>query len=136
MKSAFSLIAIFLILTLCNSSCKKDKDKDTNKTVAQRIQGVWHLDKAIYNDHIDNVDYRDSTIGTASDVIDFRTDGKVYTYVQGEYDTSSYTIPSDKQITIDIQTFEIRALTDNSLTLYAKETDGQDYYEETDSFKR
>ena len=90
----------------------------------------------MYNDHYNNTDYRDTLFGTPSDIIDFRTDGKVYTNVFGQYDTSTYSVPSETQLIIDTTTFNIQTLTDNTLKLYSKETDRANYTEETENLIR
>ena len=137
MKFLFSFI-IVLTLTLTNTSCKKKDDNNSthNKTVAEKIQGIWHLNNVIYNDHVDNVDNRDTLTGASGDIVDFRTDGKVYSNVQGTRDTVSYSVTTDSQIIIDIYTFDIKILTDNAFTIYAKDAIGADYSEETDNFIR
>ncbi len=82
------------------------------------------------------MDNKDTTAGTAGDVLDFRTDGKVYTNVQGIKDTTTYSVPTDTQVIINGQAFDIKVLTNNQFTLYSKITSGVDYSEETDNLKR
>lgn len=139
MKTLFSHGIAFFICLLCSTSCKKNNDNandNSNKTVPEKIQGIWHLSNVIYNDHFNNTDNRDTIFGSFTDIIDFRTDGKVYAFVQGTRDTSTYTIPSDSQIIIENQSFEIKILTDKALSLYGKEVIGADYSEETENFTR
>ena len=133
MKSLLPLIAICAILTVFITSCSKDSN---NKPASERILGVWKLDKVIYHDYIGGVNTGDTTIGTPDDKIDFRSDGKVYTYTQGIYDTSAYSVASETKITIDSETFDIETLTDNALTLHDREDSGDDYSEERDYLVR
>ena len=74
----------------------------------------------------------------ASDIIDFRTDGKVYTNVQGQLDTTTYSLSGDTKIVIDGNlNYDITTLTANSFILHEKEIGtGTDFYEETLTLKK
>ncbi len=72
------------------------------------------------------------------DIIDFRTDGKVYTNIQGQPDTTNYSLSGDTKIVIDGNlNYEIKTLTSTSFVLHEKEVGtGTDFYEETLTLKK
>ena len=90
------------------------------------------------NDHFSGEDNITSITGTASDIIDFRTDGKVYTNIQCQADTTTYVIAGDSKITINgDQDYDITRLTSNSFILHEKvNASGTDFYEETLTLKK
>lgn len=105
-------------------------------TTAEKVQGTWQLQSDIYHEFVNGENNSDTTSGISS-TIEFRKDGKVYANIQGEKDTSAYSLSGDTQIIMDQdQTYEIKTLTSNSFILYSKETQGADYYEETISLKK
>ena len=67
--------------------------------------------------------------GQSTDYFDIRSDNKIYTSFNSESDTLNYTLQNDSTLLIKNLftdgdgTLKIRALTDNSLKLYTKETD-------------
>ena len=116
------------------SACKKS---DKQQTTLERIQGVWQLDTDIVKENISGDLDITTTTGEPGDIVDFKTDGKVYVNIGGFIDTSAYSLTSDTKILIATQTFDITTLTANSFILYNKETTGaSDYIEETITFKR
>ena len=77
-----------------------------------------------------------SATGVAGDYIDFRTDGKTYSYIASERDTSTYKIISDKLIKVDSDTLEIKTLTTSSFVLYGKKVTPQYSDESTITLKK
>ncbi len=97
-------------------SCKKD---DPTPTTAQRVQGVWKLDQVIsYYQFGGFPAARDTTFGLATDYVDFRTDNKVYSFVDGSFDTSTYTILNDNTLILDGDTAAIQTLTATNFNLF------------------
>jgi hypothetical protein len=118
---AFLTIAFAILLLF---SCSKDKDETLKpKTTLEKIQGVWQLQKSYFYEHYEDMEFKDSVTGTAADLVDFRTDGKVYSIVKGDADTSAYSLINDTKLRIEDQDFEIKTLTDNNLSLYSKDVD-------------
>ena len=77
--------------------------------------------------------------GAAGDYVDFRNDGKVYSYINGLRDTTSYGLMNDSKVWFDITTnsFDIKVFTDADLQLYNKEIiNATDYDEATVNLKR
>ena len=101
------------------ASCKKD---DPTPTTTQRVQGVWKLDQVIsYYQFTGFPAARDTTFGLATDYVDFRTDNKVYSFVDGQYDTSTYAIISDNALLLDGDTTNIQTLTATNFNLFSSD---------------
>jgi hypothetical protein len=115
------------------SACKK---KDVEKTTAEKILGKWTLVTGTDNFYFNNTNHISTYSGTANDVDDFRTDGRVY---EGPTFTSSspYSVISDSKVLIDGISTDINSLTDAQLILHAKVSGtGTDYHEYTSTYKR
>jgi hypothetical protein len=131
-----SAIFISLLIGFSFSSCKKTDDKK-DKTTAEKIQGTWHLDTDIYHDFFDNEHYYDTTTGGPNDIIEFRSDGKVYLNIDGETDTTVYEISGESKLIIAGNvSYDIKTLTETLLVMYSKQIVGSDYTEETMTLKR
>jgi hypothetical protein len=116
------------------AACHKEE-----KTTAEKVQGKWQLAKITDNEHSDDKDVRDTTVGTAADYLDFRADGKLYTYLYGDYDTSNYVIQSDLKIRIGGASADIQTLTDKTFRFYSKQPNANGpsaYYEVTFNLKK
>ena len=118
-----NLLLLLFSASLFLNSCKKEEDEQRQKTTAEKILGKWQLDKLLYHSVYDGIDERDSLIGTAADYFDFRTDGKVYLNIEGEADTSAYSVISDTKLSLFEETFDIRNLTENDFSFYIKAID-------------
>jgi len=133
MKKIFQSLLIITLISFLFSACKK---KDVQLTTAEKVQGTWQLQTDIYHEFVSGTDYSDTTTGPNS-TLEFRNDGKVYSDLQGQKDTSTYTLTGDNQIVINGNiTFDIKTLTTNLFVLYTKQTQGADYSEETLSLKK
>ena len=77
--------------------------------------------------------------GVAADYVDFRADGKVYSFTDGSADTSDYVLSGDTTIIITASgNLKIQTLTDHALKLYGREDDPStsSYFEETINLKK
>ncbi len=137
MKKLFLFFVSVIMLAFIVESCKK-KDKDTSKTTLQKIQAKWSIESIIDNDYSSSEIYRDTTVGTAVDYIDFRSDGRVYSFIDNLGDTAAYSLNGDTAINVYSESYRIQSLTDHMLTLYAKENDplSSDYSEEFINLKK
>ena len=119
-------------------SCKKSDKKTTQLTVLQRIQAKWGIESVIDHEHLTaGFDTTVTSAGTASDYVDFRSDGKVYFSFGGTSDTTTYALVGDTSILIQlVGTYKIQTLTDNQLKLYTKEEDASGYLEEYLNLKK
>jgi len=132
MKKILSAFAILAFLSISFTACKKEK----TKTASERIIGTWQASNMVYNDHNNGADHIISSNDFHA-TYEFRTDGSVHVNIDGELDSSNYTIIGENKLMItDDETYDIKTLDDHSLVLYAKEADGSDYVEVTITFKR
>ena len=125
-----SLATLFLCFTL---ACKKNSSKSPHELV----QGKWLLETYISHEHTGGMDFRD-TINAISFgyYVDFRSDGLVYSYFDGDYDTSAYEVLSASAVIVGNDTNQLSTLTDNRLSIYSKYGDPDDYYEDWFNFKK
>src|SRR3982751_1288229 len=91
-------------------SCDKKNDKPANNTLS-KIQAKWKVGNVKYDYVGEDDDY--TYTGVAADYIDFRTDGKVYTNIDNEKDTSAYKLVGDTKLVIDGDTSTIKSLSSN-----------------------
>jgi hypothetical protein len=130
------VVLLFTAIILPWVSCKKES---TPNNPQDKIIGKWKLLSTVTNDFYAGSPHITTYIGTAADYADFRTDGKVYTFITSNYDTAAYAKISNTKMWIDntSDTFDIQILTDTDLKLYRKETyNAGEYYESTITFKK
>jgi hypothetical protein len=135
MKKIITSVVLVSLVTFYLPACKKS---DKKQTTIEKVQGKWQLVTDISNEHVSGMDHINTTTGSPGDILDFRTDGKVYSNIGGQADTSAYALSGDTKLIINgIQLFDITTLTSNSFILYAKETNGgSDFNEETITLKK
>lgn len=135
MKKIITSAVLVLLVTFYLPACKKS---DKKQTTIEKIQGKWQLQTDIDNEHLSGQDNITTITGGPADIFDFRTDGKVYSNLQGQADTSTYVLSGDTKIVIHgFVTYDITTLTSNSFILHIKETlGGTDFDEETISLKK
>jgi len=118
MKTLRMTLLLCIGSALVLSSCDKDDDVST-ETALQRLQKVWKVD------NIKTVFYTPPTeatityTGQATDYYDFRTDGKLYTSVNGDLDTLLYNLVNSNTLVVNnngsIDTGNITTLTSSKL---------------------
>ena len=96
-------------------SCDKKNDKPANNTLS-KIQANWKVSNVKFEEGGADSTYT----GTASDYMDFRTDGKVYTNLANDKDTSAYSLVNDTRLVVDGDTLAIKQLTNNQFVLEYK----------------
>lgn len=127
-----ALLASMVIFYL--PACKKS---DKPQTTIQKVQNNWQLVSDVENDHVAGQDDITTYTGAPGDMVDFRADGKVYTTIQSEPDTSAYSLSGDTKIVFDGSVFDIITLTSNSFIFHNKEITGpDDFYEVTITLKK
>ncbi|MEO7308018.1 MAG: hypothetical protein ABIR78_07815 [Ferruginibacter sp.] len=139
MKSIKTTLAalVFIAAILPWVSCKK-ADK-TPRSTQNRIAGKWKFELSVIDNFYSGTSHITTYTGNASDYVDFRNDSKVYSFVDGNYDTSAYGIISDTKMWIGASSavFDIQTLTDTDFKIYMKEIYGPgDYHESTINLKR
>lgn len=127
MKKIIPSVALALLITFYLPACKKT---DKQQTTAEKVQNKWQLVSDVENHHVSGQDHFDTIMGTQGDIVDFRTDGKVYFDNGGINDTSTYTLSSDTKIVLDTQVFDIITLTTNSFIFYEKTITGASDFDE------
>jgi hypothetical protein len=140
MKSIKTTLAalLFIAAILPWISCKKESTASNNPS-QDKIIGKWRLQSTVANDFYAGTPHITTYTGTAADNADFRTDGKVYAFINGNYDTSAYAKISNTKMWIGntSDTFDIQTLTDTDFKLYRKETyNAGEYYETTITLKK
>jgi hypothetical protein len=103
MVPAAMLAAVVMVV-----SCDKKNDKPVNNTLT-KVQAKWKVNSIKFTYGEDDSTYT----GVATDYIDFRTDGKVYTNVDNEKDTSLYSVVNDTKLVVDGDTAVIKQLSGN-----------------------
>ena len=117
------------------TACKKDSTT-VSKTTAQKVIGKWSISSLAGVTYSEGVGYPYTLPASSANYIDFRTDGKSYSFHMNQYDTLSYRIINDQTIKLDLDTAQIKTLTDNSFVLYAKKIRGQDSFTYTITLKK
>ncbi|HXS58883.1 MAG TPA: lipocalin family protein [Hanamia sp.] len=133
MKKILTVFAILAFFSATFIGCKKEK----TKTQADLIVGTWQVSKLTYNDHTNGADNIITTTNfTSSDTYEFTKDGTVNANVQGQSESSTYTIAAGKLTITGDDTYDIQALNEHALVIYSKSVTGSDYEEITITFKR
>lgn len=140
MKSIKTMLAALLLTAaiLPFVSCKKGEPAIDSRSVMEKLSGKWKLRSSVYDRFYSGVSHSMTYTGTASDYADFRSDSRVYSFIDNSFDTSSYGFISPTKIYIDTFTnnFDI-TLTDVTLKLYQKKfLTGGDYNESTVNLTR
>jgi hypothetical protein len=119
MKKTSTLLLTSLIFL---AACKKNHDK----SAADMVSGKWKVSslQETHTSTADTVTY--PYTGQSADYMDFRSDGKMYSFYDNYPDTIDYKVLSDKYLLLGGDSMQIKTLSDASLTLYLKYTDG--YY--------
>ena len=99
-----ALLAAMVIVV----SCDKKNDKPVNNTLS-KVQAKWKVNSIKFEAGDEDSTYT----GAAADYIDFRTDGKVYTNIANEKDTSAYSVVNDTKLVVDGDTAVIKQLSSN-----------------------
>lgn len=140
MKLKHLYLPVILFMMMGIASCQKDNEfpeEESAGTVADKIQHKWKVNFIATTSQFAGVNNQVTYNGTPDEYVDFRRDKKMYTYFRSTYDTSSYSIVSDKVISIDNDQATIKELTDNSLVLFSRDnTDMFGYFEVTYNLSR
>lgn len=137
MKKAILILSASVALY---ASCKKDD----NPTPSQSgITGKWTIESTHSKGTFGGEPFDTTIAGKPGEYVDVRGDGKAYSYVNGVYDTTSYKLLDnskivffDKEDPTSSDTAQIKTLTKNSLVIYQKMIDGEDFTEATQTLKK
>lgn len=140
MKTISKIVSATALAAIIFVSCKKDDPAPAPLTPLLQLQAKWTFEKITEHDFFMGVSSRDTFPANPGEYLDFRTDNKVYSYVDAEYDTSSYSLLGTNKLILSDNvyndTFNIQVLTNNQFQLYVRENDGTDYYEYTIFMKK
>ena len=126
------IMSIILLLSMGFTACKKESTPQP-KTTQEKLSGKWNFVSTISNHFYSGSSHIITTTGAAGDYVDFRNDGKLYSYIIGSYDTIAYGIVNESKIWIDntTYTFDLKVFTDTDLQMYHKEIPNATDYDET-----
>lgn len=109
-RKTILVFATMLIFISCN------KDEDRPVSVEQMVQGKWKINSIKEEDSGSIPPYSNTYPGLPDDYVDFRTDGNVYWYSDGIYDTFTYRVVNDQYIIEEVaDTFNILTISNNRL---------------------
>ena len=91
------LVAAATIFT----ACKKDSTT-ASKTTAQKVIGKWSISSLVGVSYSGGVGYPYTLPASSANYIDFRSDGKSYSLLMNQHDTSTYSIINDHTIRLDL----------------------------------
>lgn len=109
-----------MLSSLFFAACNKD---DSIDDVANKLQNRWAVTDGLL---FAGAPVNDTILyytGTSADYFDFRSNGKVYSSLNGEIDTSDYRIIAGNKVVVDNDTSEIRILTNSKLQVFNKNYD-------------
>lgn len=113
---------LLLLLTATFISCKKEKDPE--------LTGKWFLESVVIKEYMNNtLTNTDTEIG-AGEALDFQANGTlVVTDPSSTPYTTAYSI-NGTNVTFDGDTYEIRNLEENTVTLFIRDDYGPGEYDE------
>lgn len=119
----FSLIIIGLF-----SACSKDDD---NSNPAPSLTGKWNVENVLIMSYENGVlQNTNTTLGNGA-TFDFQNNGNLVIAIPGSpAESYPYTIQTGNKVVFDGETFEIRNLTNTSVTLFMREDYAQGEYDE------
>lgn len=133
-----SIIAIIFLTILSFTSCKKDPAPEISDN--EKLEDKWTMLSRIvgYTSTSDSVGVPHIYNGQPEDYVEFRKNGRVYTFVEGRNDEEGdeFKLISKDKLIIAEDTLVIKELTDNFLTLYLKENHEDGYNEIIYTFKK
>jgi hypothetical protein len=116
-RSLTTIAYVAILTVLIASSCKKK----TESSVTDRLMNTWSLVQFI------DTTWSSSSLapmisnyeGKTGEYMDFRKDGKVYSYYNKTYDTAQYTYSEQNyKLNVRAHKYNILILTDNTMILY------------------
>jgi hypothetical protein len=118
--------AAMIAAVVMAASCDKNNDKPANNTLS-KIQANWKVGSL----HFTAGDEDSTYTGIATDYVDFRTDGKVYSNIANEKDTSLYSLVNDTKLVVDGDTAVIKQLSSSQFVFEATQVIERDTLKST-----
>ncbi|SHE68188.1 lipocalin family protein [Pedobacter caeni] len=120
MKSK-SAILLLLTLLLSVTACKKDRDKEPEKTVNEKVIGRWNLTSFIEIIQKPGEPPKTNTSEFKGGYFEFFADGTMKTNIEGEL-TATYKIKNDTTIELFDEPYTIKEITNNKFVFEASYT--------------
>jgi hypothetical protein len=128
MKAKHLLLqAMFALLFF--TGCQKDLN-GTDQATEKKIHWKWQVESLVINENISGVSNTRTYAGKPEDYVDFRNDGKMYTFFNNVQDISDYEIKDEKTIFIDGDAAKIHILTETTFVFSSKDETGSIGYVE------
>src|SRR5687768_7881088 len=113
---------LLLLLTATLASCKKDKDPE--------LTGKWLLETITIKEYMNNTLTNTDTEYGSGEALDFQENGTLVITEPGSSPfTTTYSI-NGSTVTFDGDTYEIRNLEDNTVTLFIRDDYAPGEYDE------
>jgi len=122
------IILASVFATLFATACHKDEVEPPAPSLIGKWGVVNILDKEILNGAIV---YNDNYTGQVSDYMEFKSDNTLSLYIDGFSVIINYKLLPGNKVEISGDTLTIQNLTANSSTLYQKDDNGANSYDET-----
>ena len=121
------IILASVFATLFVTACHKDPPAP-----APSLIGKWGVVN-ILDKEVDNgtIVYNDNYTGQTSDYMEFKNDNTLSLFIDGSGFIINYKLLPNNKVEISGDTLTIQSLTANSATLYQKDDNGANSYEET-----
>ena len=132
-KKHFTLPLAAVLILLMSVACKKD----ASKSPQEMILGKWNYATYAYHTFYQGKHDGDTVDASSTGYyMDFRNNSKMYSYLFNKFDTAEYYAQDFNSFIRNKDTVKLSTFTENQLTIYVKEGDKDDYYEEWYTFKK
>jgi hypothetical protein len=118
------LLFAMVLATVAMTSCSKSSSTPT-------LVGKWNIASLVTSAS----GYTDTYTGVSTDYADFKSNGTVTTFVDGELSTSSYSVSGTNAV-IDGVDYTITTLTTSAATLYHTEGTGSSRFQVTINLRK
>ena len=118
------LLFAMLLSTVAMTSCSKSSSSPS-------LVGKWKVVNLVSS----SSGYTDTYTGLSSDYVEFKTNGTVTSFVDGELTTTSYSVSGTNAV-IDGVDYSITTLTTSAATLYHTEGSGSSRYQVTINLRK
>ncbi|SHE68155.1 hypothetical protein SAMN04488522_101903 [Pedobacter caeni] len=113
---------LFTAMIFAVQACKKDKNKEREKTIQEKILGKWtYVSRTVTTTKPPSIDTNPAEPG---DYMEFRADGKIQVRMNGAERTGNYSINAENKLLVEDEAYDIDELNDKKLTFSISEKDG------------
>lgn len=114
---------LFTAMIFAVQACKKDKNKEPEKTIQEKILGKWtYVSRTVTTTKPPSTDTNPAEPG---DYMEFKADGKLLARINGAAErTGAYSINAENKLLVEGEAYDIDELSDKKLTFSISEKDG------------